>query len=211
MITAAIDFSMNSPAVFLSDGTFHSFTSLFNSEGRTWDDGRKRKAFEGHVRIAPCVRLAPYTRLETNGMDYVESQRAKLDDACHLAALVMSYLPDSVEKVVLEGFSFNSKGSSYIDLVMYNSFLRKALTERFGTENIVIVSPAEVKKFATGKGNATKERMVEAFVESADLRLSATSFHALLREDKELRGMKPVDDLVDAYWLHRYAEAKGLL
>ena len=213
MIACGLDFSMTSPGLCVSDGRFYSFTSFFDCEGKKWDDSRKSlKQFEGHRRIADAVHLVPFTRQKTTGLDYVEAEKIHLDNACHLARLVMSYLPESSDtKIVLEGFSFNSRGASYLDLAVSNAFVRKALCERYGSERIIVLPPALVKKFATGKGNATKERMVEAFVESGDLRLAATSFHALLREDKELRGMKPVDDLVDAYWLHRYAEAKGLL
>lgn len=123
----------------------------------------------------------------------------------------MSYLPANADYIVIEGFSFNSRGASYLDLAVSGAFVRKALCERYGSERIVVLPPALVKKFATGKGNADKRMMIDAFVASADPRVTATSLHAMLRENESLRGLKPCDDLVDAYWLLRTAEAEGYL
>ena len=167
------------------------------------------KRFECHNSISPFVDMSPYVRGGEGKLEYIAEQRVKLDEASMLASLVMSHLPENDCVVSLEGFSYNSNGSSYIDLVMYNSFLRKSLTERYGSERIFIVSPAENKKFASGNGNANKEKMIEAFLadRSNDSMLTESGFYKYLKSSTlDYKHIKPIDDLVDAYWLQRYVD-----
>jgi hypothetical protein len=56
-------------------------------------------------------------------------------------------------------------------------------------------------KFATGKGNAYKERMQEVFEESNDIRLK----EELHMTDKQ---WNPSSDLIDAYWICKYGVDK---
>lgn len=205
-----IDFSLNSPALCINDGERLSFVSLFNCEGVEWNRTVKPiKKFECHNSISPFVELSPYVRGNEGKLEYIAEQRVKLGEASMLASLVMSHLPENDCVVSLEGFSYNSSGSSYIDLVMYNSFLRKSLTERYGPERIFIVSPAENKKFASGNGNANKEKMIEAFLanRSNDSMLAESGFYKYLKSSTlDYKHIKPIDDLVDAYWLQRYVD-----
>ena len=57
------------------------------------------------------------------------------------------------------------------------------------------ISPSEVKKYATGKGNANKEAMYEAFLEQ----------HKYVLELKDIMGQdtldSPVTDIIDAYYI----------
>ena len=62
-----------------------------------------------------------------------------------------------------------------------------------------IVAPTTVKKFATGSGNATKEKMYEAFVEENPRRdikdvLTPRSSNII----------SPLNDVVDSYFILKY-------
>lgn len=68
--------------------------------------------------------------------------------------------------VCLEGFSFNSSAAA-VPICEFGTHLRQALLdldENQGRFRVVEVSPSEVKKFATGKGNANKIQVVTAVV-----------------------------------------------
>jgi crossover junction endodeoxyribonuclease RuvC len=64
--------------------------------------------------------------------------------------------------VVLEGYSFGSKGRAVINLGELGGVIRLALRDR-GTP-YVEVPPANVKKYATGRGNAPKEEVLAAAI-----------------------------------------------
>ncbi|MCH5166892.1 MAG: hypothetical protein J1F35_03280 [Erysipelotrichales bacterium] len=65
--------------------------------------------------------------------------------------------------VCIEGISYGSslRTKSIFDLAGLNYLLRNIVNELRG--KLLVYSPANIKKFATGKGNANKEEMVEAF------------------------------------------------
>lgn len=102
----------------------------------------------------------------------------------------------------LEGFSYGSISSSTLDLALFNSFLRIKLLEDFGEDCLVIVSPTEGKKNLSGKGNAKKEDMIQAFIENKtkDPDIERCSFWKFCKENElDYKNIKPIDDLVDAW------------
>lgn len=123
-----------------------------------------------------------------------------------LALLIINKIKSIVSKdedvkIGLEGFSFGSKGASYIDLIMYNCFLRERIVETFGPDALVIVSPSEGKKHFSGKGNANKEKMIEAFISNhvCDEKIENTELWKFCSNDElDYNNIKPVDDLVDS-------------
>ena len=76
--------------------------------------------------------------------------------------------------------------------------------EGYSYIDIDIIAPTQIKKFATGKGNADKSMMHKSFVEEVglDLRESITP-------DK--KGIdNPVSDIVDSYFICKYLHDKVL-
>jgi Holliday junction resolvasome RuvABC endonuclease subunit len=66
--------------------------------------------------------------------------------------------------------------------------------------------PTVIKKFATGKGNANKEQMYEAFVDEL---LTPTNLKERLTP-KAKKVINPISDIVDAYFIAKCG-AEGLL
>lgn len=104
--------------------------------------------------------------------DRVEEIIARGDDEAH---------------IVIEGIAFGSSSNSVCDLAGLNHIIRTRLV-KYDTE---VVAPAQIKKFATGKGNANKDLMVEKFKEEYG--------HGL---DMLIK----IDDMADAFWMAKYAE-----
>lgn len=65
--------------------------------------------------------------------------------------------------IVIEGFSYGSKGRGVFDIAYLGWRIREEL-ERYRTEDDIPwleVSPSQAKQFATGKGNANKEIVLQ--------------------------------------------------
>jgi Holliday junction resolvasome RuvABC endonuclease subunit len=96
--------------------------------------------------------------------------------------------------IMIEDYSFGSKGRVF-NLAENCGILKYMLYKngyRFFT-----VPPTVVKKFATGKGNATKEKMYETFV-----RDTFVDLHSIISPTTKLGS--PTTDIVDAWYLARY-------
>lgn len=94
---------------------------------------------------------------------------------------------DDEPHIVIEGIAYGSSSSSVCDLAGLNHIIR----ERLIKYDIEVVPPAQIKKFATGKGNANKDKMIERFEEDY-----GNGLDTLLK----------IDDLADAYWMAKYAK-----
>lgn len=65
--------------------------------------------------------------------------------------------------VVIEGYAFGAKGNSLSKLIEVGAVVRWELTTaEMGATQWIDVAPSTVKKFWTGKGNASKEDMLFA-------------------------------------------------
>jgi hypothetical protein len=114
-------------------------------------------------------------------------------------------------KVSLEGFSYGSKGNSFIDIVQYNTFLRNKLVNAWGVNKISIYQPSHIKKLA-GKGNANKHYMAKAFQDDVlnDKNLRKTELWKWTQgKDFSEKIPKPLDDLIDAYFILNANKEKG--
>jgi Holliday junction resolvasome RuvABC endonuclease subunit len=110
----------------------------------------------------------------------------------HLRAIALNCKPDIV---ALEGLAFAKNGNATRDLAGLQSAIVTVL--RFiDRHEVVIVPPNTVKKTATGKGNASKDEMVDAL--PLEVR---QEFDAL-----GVRKTTGLQDLSDAYWIGKSAE-----
>jgi len=99
--------------------------------------------------------------------------------------------------VILEDYSYASTGRAF--QIGENAGVLKNYFWNSGWD-VTKVAPTTVKKFATGKGNADKEMMQNAFIAETGLDL------------KKLLGQtesqwNPSSDLIDAYWIAQYGRS----
>ena len=211
MIYSGIDFSLNSPGTCTQDHKGkYTFITFFNYGNRIWDEeGRKiPKSFSVHKELMDDKTILgfPYYR-QVKDKDFLLREREKLTDGQNIADLISNILitlyGTENHKIALEGFSYGSKGNSFIDIVQYNTFLRNEIVNSWGVENISIYQPSHVKKLA-GKGNANKHYMVKAFQDDVfnDKDLRKTKLWKWTQgKDFTEKIPKPIDDLVDAYFI----------
>lgn len=86
----------------------------------------------------------------------------------------------TIDLAVVEGPSFASRGNSVVDIGMLHGVIRLALHR--SDIPTAVIPPSSLKKYATGKGNATKPDMRMALYKRADIDC-------------------PDDNIVDATWL----------
>jgi len=96
-------------------------------------------------------------------------------------------------KVYIEGYSYGSKGQGLFQIAENCGILKYCLQERNISYDIVV--PSVVKKGATGKGNADKDMMYEAFVKETKIDLKKLF-------DTEKVG-NPISDIVDSYYIQK--------
>ena len=101
-------------------------------------------------------------------------------------------------KLAIEGYAFGAKGQVF-NIGENTGILKYKLAEK--VSNIInVIAPSAIKKFATGKGNANKLLMYEAFVEETGDDL------AELFEFDPYNGQSPVSDIVDSYYIAKYSD-----
>lgn len=96
-----------------------------------------------------------------------------------------------VEKVWIEGYAFGARGAAVFQIAENCGLLKHKLWKA-GIE-FDLVSPMSAKKFFSGKGNADKQVMYDAFTARTGVDL-----RALMSDTKKAIG-SPVGDIVDAY------------
>ena len=95
--------------------------------------------------------------------------------------------------IFIEGYSFGSKGQGIFQIAENCGILKYRLQEaKIPYETIV---PSVVKKGATGKGNADKDMMYEAFVKETTIDLKKIF-------DTEKVG-NPLSDIADSYYIQK--------
>jgi hypothetical protein len=207
-----IDFSINSPAIcIVNDIDEFKFISLTNNSLTRFNKKKIPKGIQIHKYLwdNKIVDVIPYERHKKHE-DYSVDQLQKLNDALMLANLVIDVISQNVDikkdiiHIAIEGYSYGSKGNSFIDLISFNSILRNKINENFilnSKDNIFdIYSPSHVKMYA-GKGNAGKPQMYEFFMKKKDA-ISKNSFYQYCKDEAYKEDIpKPIDDLVDAYFI----------
>ena len=170
MIYVGIDYSIRSPAVCIIDGDKIEHHFRF--------DYPKRKKVELPENFFPeptCDSLEDMYRYINN------------------AEWVLKCIGDREAKVVVEGYAFGANGNVFN--IGENCAVMKYMLYQRGIK-VDTPSPGTIKKFFTGKGNATKEFMVWTFEQKTSIDL----YKAFNRE--ALGG--PMTDIADAYAMACY-------
>lgn len=213
-----IDLSITSTGMTVFNMKTGSY-KFFNFPGKV--DG-KNLSLKSHLKsivnnpdIFPEVSVVPYTRYEqvkkeAADYDYIKEQRLKMQETINLTSKIVQTIKNNTEEgsslaIAIEGFSYGSQSSSYIDLIMYQSVARAVIISSFGQDSLNIISPSENKKYFSGKGNADKKVMIGAFVNQYiknDYVLN-TGLYKYLKEyyNDDMKDVKPFDDIIDSFAL----------
>lgn len=172
-----IDYSMNSPAICRLDE--NSFSLIY------WTTKRKFECDLTHDGYSvKGILFDNKDKADEERFDYLANE------------IVRESLWGWPNKVVMEHYSYASTGRAFQigenGGVLKNKFYNAGVT-------VHKVAPTQVKKFATGKGNADKEMMQDAFIKETGIDIK------LLLGQTENQ-WNPSSDVIDAYWIARYAK-----
>jgi Holliday junction resolvasome RuvABC endonuclease subunit len=177
MVFIGIDYSITSPAIVVCDSLDFEKVSFANCQAYSLSDhnitsSRKNLHFETHQK------------------GWV-SQVQRFDRITNWALRIIDNFDSNDVVIGIEDYAMAAKGKVF-NIAENTGILKYALYSRgFGYETF---APTVVKKFATGKGNAKKEQMVEAFQKETKIDLK-----------KELQPNRllgsPTTDIADAYFI----------
>ena len=199
----SLDFSIKSPAAVV----LHNGEYIFYSW--QWKLGKIHES----LKMAGVNVIVPTAYKTYEGSESTYKERTFTAECDSLTDSITDSLKDFNGPYAIEGFSFGSTGNRLAQLSGYQHVLRYKMNKIFSNDNLWIFAPMTVKATA-GKGNFNKEKMMEAFMNSEDpILLNSKFFKALKSRPEEFQNkkgafLKPVDDVVDAYWVLKTLEKK---
>jgi Holliday junction resolvasome RuvABC endonuclease subunit len=176
LIVGGIDYSMTSPALCV----YNTDSGEFKFDNCTFYFLTQSKKYE----------------IDTEN---IHGMLFEYDDEMQRYDIISSYFLDrimenEVDKVYMEDYSMGSKGRVFH--IAENTGVLKYRMWSFGIP-FQTIPPTVIKKFASGKGNANKERMQEVFEEQNEVKLK----QIFNMTDKQ---WNPSSDLIDAYYICKY-------
>jgi len=176
MNIAGIDWSMTSPAICIADSgyPFCYEDCRFHFFSKKADD---------------TIQLLPYDPIPA-----WDSQEERFHWYSNWALDILWFY--RVKKVVIEGYAFGSSSGLVFNIGESTGALKQMMWKK-GIE-FETVPPTVVKKFATGKGNANKDKLREQF----ETESGYTQLKAVLHETEKQNN--PSSDIVDSYFICKY-------
>jgi len=172
-----IDYSLTSPAICVNDGNlmFYYLTSK-----KKWI-GKQSENIIGYEHKEWKDPIERFTYISDFAIEIIKQTQNP--------------------EIYIEGYSYGSKGRGLFQIAENCGILKYRLQEQnFNYETVV---PSVVKKGATGKGNADKDLMYEAFVKEVKIDLKKLF-------DTEKVG-NPLSDIVDSYYIQKVGHEASLI
>jgi len=180
MIIAGIDYSLNGPAICVTDSTvpfdFKHCNFYFLSDTKKYS-----KTFLTNIHGENFKEYNEDSERYDSISDWVMGIVAGIDQVC------------------LEGYAYTAQGRVF-NIAENTGILKYKLWQsRIPVE---VVPPTTIKKSATGKGNSDKSKMYEQFMEDTNIPLMD-----VVSPDKT-KISNPVCDIVDSYYICKYLHEK---
>lgn len=136
--------------------------------------------------------------------DYPTNYELDVDRFEQTTDMIMAILKENdVKLVFMEGYAYAASGNTYT--IGEATGILKYKLWKAGIE-LVIMQPSEIKKIATGKGNANKELMLEFFGQECN---GFSIFNAIGEQDYSNGKIpSPITDIVDSYFIWKAGSIK---
>ena len=166
-----IDYSLSSPAVCICTGDFkfENCKIYYLTNVKKYEGDFLKGQLNGRLHL-------PYTS-ETQRHDQISDWAFNL-------------IKHTDNNIFVEGYSFGSKGLVF-NLAENMGTLKHKLYK--SNKQFTQIVPGQIKKIATGKGNADKLKMYEQFKIDTGL--------DLVKEFEQTKLNNPVTDIIDAYYV----------
>ena len=207
----SVDFSLNSPGIciFNTESNTHHYISYVKPGLGT----KKEQKLQEDISLLSDVTLVYQQDWKTTFGDYSKNELAKvrryMATADQIINIILGITKTKNDYIIaFEGTSYGSKmgTNNIIDMAAGAAILKEQMITQLHVKDILTVAPTTIKKFA-GKGNMNKLQLFEAYQQNVndDPILARSPLHSMIK-DLEIgkKIPKPLDDLVDAYFLVTY-------
>lgn len=206
----AVDFSLNSPGLCIFNDKKKSYHFISYIKPKTGTKAEQR--LQEELSLLEDVTLV-YQPDFTNNESFSSAELLKVKRYDKMADDIINLvLQNSFEGdgfiIAFEGTSYGSKmgTNNMIDMAAGAAILKLKLLKTLNPEDLLTVAPTTIKKFA-GKGNMNKLQLFDAYQKNVneDQILAKSPLWKIVK-DLEIgkKIPKPLDDLVDAYFLAAY-------
>lgn len=173
LVVCGIDYSLTSPAIAV-----HS--------GATWSPSNCVFYYMAHK----AKRLVITDQFKGTMYPKYDSDTHRYDNLANWSQSILS--SSGVQSAFLEGYAFGAVGRVFqiaenAGLLKYNMWKNDIPFSVF--------APSEIKKHATGKGNATKEMLCDAFMEETSIDVRD------ILDITNKNDWNPLSDIVDSYYI----------
>jgi hypothetical protein len=209
MFYIGIDYSIKSPAVTICDHKNSDITFLSFPRDKEINRDCEVSLTDANVQI---IKLNPVPN-SPKKTSIAVTERQSLFDAIYQTTAIIEHIRKTIgdnfvnSYIGIEGFSFASTSSRLAQISGYQWLLRYQLLEAgMNLDNFYIFAPTTVKASA-GKGNYKKEEMIAAFLNTSNPSLENNNFYQMITkhpesfQSKKGTFLKPVDDIIDSYWI----------
>ena len=200
-----IDPSMNSTgiAIMKVDESHVSNSFYILKPDLTKKDVQNEQLLNDSLDDKTYFKYVTYEKLHTETEDNHISEYFKTVNMTRIMKAIRDIVYDECKNsdenyIVQEGISYGSslRTKSVYDLAGLNYMLRQQFIDPNPTIDdkfkMIVATPQNIKKFATGKGNAKKEEIVSNFMKEISEKFTI---------------LKKVDDISDAYYMAKYAKS----
>ena len=181
---AGIDYSLTSPAICVWKETDDNRQFNFNMCDVYYLETTQRLKRAEHEILNLHAKTYPEWETEEQRHDLLSDWAMSIIDGC---------------QVFIEGYAFATSGKSHVRSVAENSGLLKHKMYKV-KQTFTSIPPSVIKKYATGKGNANKDLMYDAFSEESN---TPSDLQKTLRPNSN-KLTNPITDIVDSYWICKY-------
>ena len=182
---AGIDYSLTSPAICIWKETNDNRQFSFDMcDVYYLETAQRLKRATQHEILNLHTGIYPEWETEEQRHDLLSDWTMSIINGC---------------QVFIEGYAFATSGKSYVRSVAENSGLLKHKMYKV-KQAFTSIPPSVIKKYATGKGNANKDLMYDAFSKEC---VVPVGLQKTLRP-KSTKLTNPTTDIVDSYWICKY-------
>lgn len=207
-----IDFSLNSPGICVYSNNKYYFIGYLKPKTGT----KKEQKMQEELNLLKDTQISHQPDW-TNNENYSKSEMIKIQRHMKTADDIINFILSVTETkkqyvVAFEGSSYGSSAgtNNIIDMAAGAAILKMEMMSRLEVLDMMTIAPSTIKKHA-GNGRLKKDQLWLKFLENC---LEDPELHnsALLKYCKEEIGEvkkvpKPMDDLVDAYFLNHLARS----
>jgi hypothetical protein len=205
-----IDFSLNSPGICIYSNNKYNFIGYLKPGTGT----KKEQKLQEDLDFLEDTQIA-YQPDWTNNEAYSKSEMIKIQRHTQTANNIINMIVEITGNktpfvIAFEGSSYGSSAgtNNIIDMAAGAAILKMEMMSKLKVLDMMTIAPSTIKKHA-GKGNMKKDELWTKFLENVlnDKSLENSSLLAFCKSEvgDVKKVPKPLDDLVDAYFLNHLA------